>query len=251
MRFVQLGFSAVLGVAAALAACEDDPGSGTSTTTSTSTSPSGGSGGTTTSGGGGAGGMTTSSGGEGGSGGAAGGAPPEADLTNNDDTCEPFWIAPMPSEVGHWGAARLTPSSYPFDVGQIRYRLFLGDPACVSLAHSVEVFVTTTDAPPGTPSVLDSWAVPANSEDGWGWIYLDVDPPITLQSGEHLFISVEMSGNAQQQVLCLGCCEGEDVIGFKFDRNYWSNATDPPYPWAGLEDFGLTRNYEFEAFAAP
>lgn len=210
----------------------------------------GGSGGSTSTGMPGTGGTTTGTGtGTGGNATGSGGGSGTV-LTNNDATCEDKSIGPAAGEEHHLAAARLTPPSYPFVVTAVRYVLDAQTGNCdAGLAHTVDVFVDTAVAPPATPSVLrhfDNAMIAKPTQDRV--VTLDLDPPVTLQSGEHLFIAVSMAGTFPDDILCVGTCAGP---AYQEDRNYWSNADAPPYPWQTLGSFGLPQNYKLDAIGQP
>jgi hypothetical protein len=217
--------------------------------------PEGGTGGTPPMGGEGGTGGTPPVGGEGGAGGTGGvgvggeggggGAPPAVVLTNNDATCGVGGIEPLPEEYGHRAAGRLTPPSYPFEVNTVRYRMIdnMMPTGCIDLAHDVFVFAATGTTPPAAPVPHETITVPTGSIVG-GWVELSLTTPLVLQTGESLFIAVEMQGLGDNEYMCLGTCSGP---GFDTGRNFWSNAASAPYPWVTLESFGFLRNYQMEA----
>lgn len=173
-------------------------------------------------------------------GGAGGGV---ATLSNNDASCEVTSISAADGEGSHLGAARLTPPAYPFTVSRIKYGLSPSDDICnAGLEHRVDVFVGSAAVPPETPDVLVSATTPATDTPP-DRIELDVSPPVTLEQGEHLFVAIEMVADGAER-LCVVTCSGPAAAE---DRNYWSNATAPPYPWATLASFDLDFNYDITA----
>jgi hypothetical protein len=210
---------------------------GDAATTATTTTTGAGAGGT---------GGEAGSGGEGGSGGAGG----DPNLLTNESPCmgPEVPLAPSAGEEGHFSAARLTPSSYPFTVNKIRYYL-AGDGSCTNgIAHQVMVFRGSDVAPAATPTVDAIIDVPAEAETASDrTVELDLQTPIQLTAGEHLFIAVEMAGDKNTVVLCTLTCMGNGIA----DRNYWSNATAAPFPWGTLDSFGINVNYRFEAEGLP
>ncbi len=176
---------------------------------------------------------TTGTGGMGG-GGPSGWAGPVPSLQNDPDCSTWMVVAPAAGEAGHLYAVRLTPGSYPFTVDEIVYELGDdGDTCDATPAHRVEVFVDTASAPAGTPAgtvVLDIPA--AGSNAGVRVVSAPLPAPITLSAGEHLFVAVELPAVGSS---CVMACGGAAVT----DRDYWSNATIAPYPWATLDSFGI------------
>jgi hypothetical protein len=169
------------------------------------------------------------------------------DLTNNETCPEAHVVAPAETEQNHLAAARLTPPSYPYVVTGIQYVLnggAQGDIECqTGLAHQVHVFKGPDVTPPATienDTVID---VDLGQAVMVITVVQQLVTPITLEQGEHLFIAVQMAGT-HPDVLCVGACSGP---AYQEDRNYWSNAADPPYPWPTLGSFGLKMNYRFDA----
>ena len=164
-------------------------------------------------------------------------------LTNNDSTCVPVDVFPFSNEYGHWAAAKLTPTSYPFSVSKVRYSLNIGGP-CVDMAHVVDVFVSPSATPPSSPTVTESFNVPTGSLVN-GSIELTLANTLTLQSGDNLYVAVQLNGAGTQR-MCIWACQGP---AFKTQHNFWSNAVAPPFPWATLESFNLFDNYQIEALS--
>jgi len=207
-------------------------GGGSAATTTTTTSPmtttSMTSASTTSSAAGGAGGQ----GGEGPSGWTDG--PP---ALNNDADCLTWSsLHPDAGEEGHYYAVRLTPPSYPYEVTGVHYELWHapnGDYSCdAQPAHKVEVFAAAATAPPASPTVQvlqnDAVSLPNN---GIRVVKTPLSSPITLKTGEHLFVSVEMPGLSA----CVMTCQDAKTS----DRDYWSGATAAPYKWATLSSYGI------------
>ncbi len=168
-------------------------------------------------------------------------------LLTNENPCktEKASIIPDPTEYGHLFAARLTPAKYPFTVTNIRYTLSQGKDKCANvIAHRVEVYVSKKTTPDNNPTIKTTLKVPATTVIvGPRKVVLTLPTPITLQTGEHIFVAVEMATDKTKQVICMDVC---DKNGIK-DRNYWSNATKPPYKWATLESFNMKVNAMIEA----
>jgi hypothetical protein len=169
-------------------------------------------------------------------------------LTNNDASCAATAVSPAAGEETHLAAVRLTPLSYPVEITGVDYILRGGTENGIEcengLAHGVDLFVGSDVTPAATPQVHEHWDVPAQAPTTMDrTIHLDLVKPVTLQTGEHLFVAVKMAG-AVPKVLCVGGCQGDAV---EEDRNYWSNAGAPPYPWATLASFGIDINYRIDA----
>lgn len=149
----------------------------------------------------------------------------------------------LPDEASHVAAGKLTPQSYPFAVGVVGYKLSVSATCTATVAHRVDVYVTTSDAIEEEPTVVATFAVDASSEDAAAPFFsneLVLDPPIVLQVGEQLVVAVEQAADPTfSRSTCLaGCLGGTSGV------NFWSNASEPPYPWGDLvEDFNFNVNY--------
>ncbi|MDA8117913.1 MAG: hypothetical protein M0000_11165, partial [Actinomycetota bacterium] len=164
-------------------------------------------------------------------------------LSNASEKCNATLLTPDPGEESHLCAGRLTPSAYPFEVRTIRYHLGHGASQSVEcnagLEHKVELYVSSGVKPPASPTSPLTLTVPAMdpksiTSEGRE-VSLDLASPLTLATGEHLFIAIRFAGT-HPNVLCVGVNE-EDP--YQSDRNYWSNAAAAPYPWVQLDSFGL------------
>lgn len=210
---------------------------------------------TSASGTGGAGGQGGS--GEGGQGGEGGGEPVDLcagfPVTNNTTSCKADAVFPLPGEEAHWIAERLTPPSYPFTVTKVRYVMrggAEGNYTCDNgLAHQADVFVGTDLVPAATPIPAEHIDVPASANvDGLRVLDHDLTAPITLQTGDYLFVAIQNAGVAPTDCTCFESCTG---TAFVSDANYWSNQGDPPFPWATLESFNIKANYTICADGMP
>jgi hypothetical protein len=146
-------------------------------------------------------------------------------------------VTPAAGEAGHLYAVRLTPPSYPFEVTEVVYEMLHDGAMCdAQPAHRVEVFVESATAPaasPANPVVLN---VPADAPMGlYRHVEMALPSPITLVTGEHLFVAVELP-NVDSS--CIATCDGATV----FDRDYWSGATAAPYSWATLNSYMIDAN---------
>ncbi|MBK7863704.1 MAG: hypothetical protein IPJ65_34885 [Archangiaceae bacterium] len=223
---------------------------------------SGGNGGTG-GGNGNAGGTGGSSGGTGGS--TGGGTAGDVTLANApfDSACNvENAVSPLyPDEVGHWTATRLTPATYPFTVSKVAYSLVgIQAGACdAELAHKVQVFVSRDgglDPSPADAGALTLTVANSNGQadfakvDGGvrGRIFTHtLASPVTLTSGQSLFVAVQMAGRAGGPddagiTTCLATCRPAGDAGVKSNIDFWSNSATEPYPWADLVgDFGFTQ----------
>ena len=147
-------------------------------------------------------------------------------------------VQPGPGEGGHWAGARLVPPQAPFAVHAVAYQLSSVAGCNSALPHRVELSVLSGDTPEASPTVLAGFDAPADATmAGWRTRRVLLDEPIVLQEGESLLVSVEMSTSGSGSV-CLAHCTTEDTPQSAF----WSNATDTPYDWQELSEFGLKGN---------
>lgn len=152
-------------------------------------------------------------------------------------------VEPSPGEEGHHAAARLTPPSWPFTVEAVGYHLGSQGACANGLAHSVGIFVGS-DTPAAAPQLAETFMVSAAPPvGGWKLRRLVLPEPIELAEGEHLYVSIEMAGDAQGH-LCVGMCNLGDTAG----AAWWSNAVDEPFSWAELSDFGIDGDLMVMAF---
>jgi len=154
-------------------------------------------------------------------------------------------VIPNPGNEGQLAAARLTPPAYPFQVTGIEYEIAMGDtangdPCDATLPHRVEIYVDKNVVPSNTPTIaaqLDNPGTPNVPANTALIVKTDLTTPITLSTGDNLFVAVELAGTAEKH-LCVLLCAGTGAD----DRNYWSNATMPPYNWATLASFNNDSN---------
>lgn len=190
-----------------------------------------------------------------GTGGMGTGGIGEQVLTINTGACDSTAIVPTdPGDEKALATTRLTPPSYPFTITDIQYVLGTSAPEChTGLAHGVDLFVGTAVIPPPSPMVLhhfDNAAVANTAADRI--VTLQVNPPVTLQSGEHLFIAVKFAGTFPSDLLCLGAC-GPPPMSYQDDRTYLGKPNAPPYQWVTLGSFGnsFKTNWKIDATGHP
>lgn len=152
-------------------------------------------------------------------------------------------FALLPEEAGHYAAARLMPSAYPFSVTSIDYRVghLAGQlPQCDGgLAHRVNVFVIDGDVPGPAPStdgtLVQSFDVPAATVVDFRSIHLDLAPAVVLADGQSIVIAVQQAvddPSAPTKVCCIATCAGDPTAVPAVD--YWSSAPAEPYDWQDL-----------------
>lgn len=133
-------------------------------------------------------------------------------------------------------AVRLTPTSYPFTVTSIRYLLPGSDTEAEcdnGLSHRAEVHASANATPEGTPTVAATFNVPrSTSSKDSVWALHGLDTPLKLQSGEHLYVLVEMMPDGAKTLCVQGC--GDNATGeFSFID---VDSDQPPYEWKSFKD---------------
>ena len=173
-------------------------------------------------------------------------------LFNAPPVDPPTLLTPDPGEEGNWAAARLTPPGYPFDVSIVSYTV--GDGAAGNVtcsgthSHQLQLYAASSVAPPATPTPDMDITVPAATPEQIGHlgrtVTQDIDPPLRLAQGEHLFVAIQLGGT-YPEVLCL---QVNDVDAAEGNRNYWSGALAPPFSWVQLDSFGLDGSLLISAY---
>lgn len=158
----------------------------------------------------------------------------------------------LPEEAGQLAATVLTPEVYPFEVTSVTYAMVQKlNLDCVStLAHRVEVSVIDGDTPLSNPSAdapaFASIAIDESLEElPLRILEPKLDPPLVLQEGQSLVVSVSLEADVDANVsLCLDTCVGDATIGVDF----WSQAAAEPYDWLALK---WKANFKLYAIGRP
>jgi hypothetical protein len=164
-------------------------------------------------------------------------AGPNVRLTNAPMSCAMAgYTFADPANGGHYAAARLTPPRFPFTVTSVFYALVHKPGTCnADLVHEVLVFTSSETTPPGTPGGV-TVPVPAPATPTAAGtarrVETMLDTPVVVNAGEELFVAVQMARGAEP--LCLEEC----LDPGEADRNWWSAAAMPPFPWATLASYG-------------
>jgi hypothetical protein len=167
-------------------------------------------------------------------------------------TGTPADIAPnLPTEIGDPALARITPPSYPFTVTSVSYKLTGMEATCgTNIAHAVSVWADSSGATPASsPASVQKIPVAASATDQRSLIVTESLPtPITLTTGQDLFVAVEMDANTAQTVaVCLDGCS----ITADDNRQFWSEQMTAPFTWATLFSLGLAEDYAIWASGTP
>jgi hypothetical protein len=163
-------------------------------------------------------------------------------------------LSPYPGENLQWAAARLTPASYPVEVAKIVVDLNhgatngAGAQCDASLSTKAMVFkgteVTPTASPASAQEVEVSIATPTSGDASYTF---DLTSPVTLQTGEHLFVALQVREGGGKSTCIAGCAYtsgGED-------RNYWAVETTAPFAWTKLSAWDIKMNIGLKAQATP
>jgi len=166
-------------------------------------------------------------------------------LTNNDFCTPGPRIVPLPWEVGHYAANRLTPPAWPFIVDSISYELDEQSGCRGDVDHTVLVWAESSLIPSATPVLLETIHVPAGGVAvGTARTYdVPLSSPLELDAGEHLFVAIEMVLSDSGEFTCLTTCGGHSDP----EAGFWSNDTATPFPWTTLSSFGLDGDYKIDA----
>ena len=197
----------------------------------------------------------------------------EVDDTNITDSAEPDeWMAdentlihfnpecaggittilPSDIELGFRAAVRLTPASYPYSVVALRAALAhdLTEGCDASIDQVFEVMVSTSTTPPGEWIPEQTVIAPAEAvgdEDGGRIVDVYLNEALLLEEGEHLFVALKISGDAEG-LTCFAWCSDSEA---EADRNFWSNDTELDYPWTTMASFGLDGWFVMLALGEP
>jgi hypothetical protein len=141
-----------------------------------------------------------------------------------------------PADPHFMVAARFTPPSYPFTVTSIRYLLPGSDTdsACENgLAHRAEVHAGANATPESNPTVAATFDVPrsTSSKDPL-WALHGLDTPVKLQSGEHLYVLVEVMPDGAQSLCVQGCADNATGETSFIDVD----SDQPPYEWKSFKE---------------
>jgi hypothetical protein len=169
-----------------------------------------------------------------------------ADVANEAD------IGPvLPDEIGDPALTRITPPSYPFKVTSVSYRLTGMQATCATnIAHSVTVYAAPagTTPPAMPPAGAQKIAVAPTTDDHTLVVTEELPTPITLTTGEELFVAVEMTANTNKTVsICLDGCP----ITAEDSRAFWSEMPAPPFTWSTMWSFNIAMDFSVWAQGVP
>jgi hypothetical protein len=144
--------------------------------------------------------------------------------------------AVLPDEAGHYAATTLTPATYPATVSHIGYHLVGTNDDCLGgLAHDVLVYVLDDVRPPNEPTdeqlVATIEVAASTSVEDIQMFEHALEAPITLTTGQHLVVAIQMNGNEE---LTHGICVMTCDTGGEANEDWWSNAAAVPFAWADM-----------------
>lgn len=171
--------------------------------------------------------------------------PPNYNLASNfgnPGQCRnPSHVVPGAGESNHLAATLLTPPAWPWTLNAVSIAMQNDDPEdrCnAGHAHTAYLWVVTDpDSPPpaDTPADIElTWPEIASFSDPNRFLDQNLEPPLELAEGEHVWVAIQFGGTVPDSS-CVNAC----ADGWVDERDYWSNAAEPPYAWTPLSDFGL------------
>jgi len=145
----------------------------------------------------------------------------------------PYHVAPLQSEIDHWSAVQLTPSSWPFRVDEIVYYLGHEGNYDATLEHTVALYVSTRDTPPpnADPIVAHSFQL-SSAVAGYNQVTWTLDEPFELEEDEHLYVTLQHTGDWPDRLSILTCSDADD-------NGWWSNEAEKPYDWEELSSWSI------------
>ncbi len=189
---------------------------------------------------------------------------PEAEPDENDP--DTFYYV-----VGHYLAMPLVPESYPYTVREIQYELgSAAEPPCAAaVPHQVQVFVGSSRVPSNQPSIEQTFMTEVEAGTLRTLVRHTVEPAITLEQGEVLFVAIEQPRGAGGFACPVACRVGDDIeqVAYRstttpeavpLDGYAWqdmstfgSYKSDPTVPWVSMTDAPYPRTVPDVAFDAP
>lgn len=143
------------------------------------------------------------------------------------------------NEKPFWVVARLSPTTYPFTVVRVAYKLWskknnsLIKTCDAHISHKLAVWVSDKTKPEASPTMSFTKDVPqwsSSSTMEMRVVEVDLDKPIQLKSGEHLYVAVQVRRDPNDAALtmCLQACSGEHLS----ERTFVSYEATPPFTWS-------------------
>ena len=174
-------------------------------------------------------------------------------LTNVSPACREY-EALGPTE-GHEGALAVTriEADAPFHLDHIRLQMAhtvpFGGTCDATIPFEVELFRGMGALHDANPEVVETFSIAASDIIDFPVFQIDLEPATTvdLEAGEALFIAIHMETELDGRTVCVDTCNDPVVVGLAG----WSQATEPPYTWVPLTDFGVSVNLDVLLFGSP
>ncbi|MCB9744561.1 MAG: hypothetical protein H6741_17800 [Alphaproteobacteria bacterium] len=161
--------------------------------------------------------------------------------------CRGGYLGPFSGPV--LATARLTPNRWPYEVSQLDYELADNEAGCKSaIAHEIYLFVSTDSAPPEAPTWVQTLEVGAGLSAAGRVVRKDLDPPLALAEGEHLYVAVLMALDGEEST-CINTC-ALDPGDPRLDRA-WQGQGEGSYTWTTLAEGGNNLVFGIQAVGTP
>jgi hypothetical protein len=171
-------------------------------------------------------------------------------LSNVENCANPVQVVyPAPGENLQWAASRLTPSSYPVEIVKIVLALRHGgaDKCSAEFPTKVMVFKGTEVTPNASPaSPREVFVSVTSATSGDASYAFDLTSPLMLETGEHLFVAMQVHEDADKRTCIVSCPSGAHA-----DRNYWGVSQTAPFDWRELASWGINYDFGLKAQAKP
>ncbi len=161
----------------------------------------------------------------------------------------PHRLVPSAGEAGHFAAVRFSHDATMW-VNKVRFRAphdnTNGLNCTVDGDRVVDLYVGSSTTPPASQRPDASVVVPGIPDAPFGVITFEIDihPPVWVDEDEYLFVSIEHPGVVPTDMGCTLAGSLDDPE--RVDSEFWSNAAERPYSWAGLQTFGIDKRLMVE-----
>jgi len=159
------------------------------------------------------------------------------------------WDTPYAFAYANMELARLSPTSGPFTVLGVRYLLggtgtSSSIPCDSTVPHRADIWVDTTTTPSSSPTVAVSFDVAPTTQGKAVAMALALETSIRLESGDHLFVAVELSNKVDGKAMCIANCTAGTAGASSYTS--WTGASilnnAPPYSWSSYQAMGTPRD---------
>ena len=133
-------------------------------------------------------------------------------------------------------AARVTIPSYPFTVHSVRYvQAYNEEFDCLDLlGGEARVFKGTSTTPPDNPNIARTFIVSPQSATSDRELRLVLSTPLIVETGEQLFVSVQLIGDGASTTCVAGCSGVADTVterSFARSDGSWAVFGSPTNPF--------------------